>query len=166
MTTNNAGTVYIETSVVSYLTARPMRESMTATWQAATIDWWNNHRDRFQLFTSELTLDEAREGDREASARRLNVLESIPLLPLTDAVEQLTTALVDSRAVPASSRIDAAHIAVSAVHGIDYLLTWNFRHLANMDTHPLILATCERQGYTCPVIGSPRGLMGDNDDGR
>ena len=160
MTISNAGTVYIETSVVSYLTARAPRELLAAAWQAATIDLWDEHRSRYQLFTSQLTLDEASQGDREASARRLNALQGIPLLPITDAVEQLTNTLIDTRAVPTGSRIDAAHIAVSAIHGIDYLLTWNYRHMANAGTRRLIRALCETHGYSSPEICTPFELIG------
>ena len=168
MTTSSAGTVYIETSIVSYLTARAPRELLAAAWQAATVDWWDDHRSRYQLFTSELTLDEAAQGDKEASTRRLNALQDVPLLPITDAVERLTNALIMERAVPTGSRIDAAHVAVSAIYGIDYLLTWNFRHMANAGIRPLIRALCETHGYSSPEICTPfelMGLIGDIKDG-
>ena len=109
-----------------------------------------------------------RSGDREASTRRLNALQDVPLLPITDAVERLTNALIMERAVPTGSRIDAAHVAVSAIHGIDYLLTWNFRHMANAGTRPLIRALCETHGYSSPEICTPfelMGLIGDIKDG-
>ena len=133
--------------------------------QTATIEWWVNRRPLYQVFTSELTLVEARQGDRVAAARRLSALQGIPLLPVTDAVEELTNALISAGAVPASAEIDAAHIAVSAVHGVDYLLTWNFRHIANLGTQPLIHAVCEGEGYTSPRIGSLFALMGEAGNG-
>ena len=168
MTTNDAGTVYIETSVVSYLTARPARESTATTWQAATINWWDNHRNRFQLFTSELTFQEAARGDSAASARRLAALEGMTVLPYTDAVDRLVDVLTQNRAVPEGSRDDAVHIAEAAVHDIDYLLTWNFRHINNAMAQPRIRALCQQEGYSSPVICTPSDLIrltGELNDG-
>ncbi len=165
MPTPTLGAVYIETSVVSYLTARASTDLSMAARQLATLEWWTNHRQRYRLVTSELTLTEARQGDRAAADRRLAALRGIPLLPITAEAQQLTDALIDAGAVPAASRIDAAHIAVSAVHGIDYLLTWNFRHIANVRNQALIFTVCQQQGYTSPGIGAPSALMGDPTDG-
>ena len=160
MTTNSAGMVYVETSIISYLTARSPRELLAAAWQAATIDWWDNHRHRFQLFTSELTFQEASRSDRAASARRLAALEGMIVLPYTDAVDRLVAVFTRSSAVPEGSRDDAVHIAEAAVHGIDYLLSWNFRHLNNVVAQPLIRALCDQEGYTSPQICSPFELIG------
>ena len=160
MTTNSAGMVYVETSIISYLTARSPRELLAAAWQASTIDWWDNHRHRFQLFTSELTFQEASRGDRAASARRLAALEYVTLLEVTGVMRQFADVIVKEEVLPASAWIDAAHIAVCGVSGIDYLLTWNFHHLTNPRTRNLIHALCERYGYTSPQICSPFELIG------
>ena len=168
MTISNAGTVYIETSVVSYLTARAPRELLAAAWQAATIDLWDEHRSRYQLFTSELTRQEASRGDATAAAKRLAALEGIRTLPYTDAVESLVDILIENNAVPEGSRNDAVHIAEAAVHSIDFLLTWNFRHLANAGAQRLIRTLCEGAGYSSPEVCTPfamMGLMGEIDDG-
>ncbi len=159
MTTNSAGTVYIETSVVSYLTARSPRELMAAAWQAATVDWWDNHRNRFQLFTSELTFQEASRGDKEASARRLAALDDVTILQVNSIMRQFADVIVQERVLPASAWIDAAHIAVCAISGIDYLPTWNFHHLTNVQTRNLVHALCEQHGYTSPQICTPFELM-------
>ena len=154
-------TVYIETSVVSYLTARATSNLLAAAWQSATVEWWDNHSPRFRLYTSALTIEEAGRGHREAAARRLEALDGITLLPITEAVIALSGALINGRALPPNAQNDAIHIAVSAVNGIAYLLTWNFRHLANAETRPLIREVCEHNGYRGPEICTPSELMGD-----
>lgn len=157
-------TVYIETSVVSYLTARATSNLLAAAWQTATAEWWDTHRSRFDLCTSALTVEEAGRGNQEAAARRLEALGGISMLPITEAVAALSDAIISGRALPPSAQNDAIHIAVSAVHGIDYLLTWNFRHLANAETRPLIREVCEQKGYNSPEICTPSELMGGSED--
>jgi predicted nucleic acid-binding protein len=122
-----AKTVYIETSIVSYLTARPTGDLVAAAWQKATLDWWDTQRGRFALFVSDVVIEEAGKGDAEAAARRLEALVGIPLLRITDNVVSLSKALMLAGAVPERALGDSLHIAVSAAHGIDYLLTWNCR---------------------------------------
>lgn len=158
----NGKTVYIETTVVSYLTAQPSKDLHVAAWQSATLEWWNTQRHRFDLHTSEVVLDEAARGDRDAADRRLNRLAGIPLLTITESARDLAKALVRDGAVPDKAIDDALHIAISAVHAIDYLLTWNFRHLDNAEMKPLIRSVCVVAGYACPEICTPQELMGAN----
>ena len=158
-------TVYIETSVVSYLTARPTANLLAAAWQKVTLDWWETRRSGFELYTSEVTVQEAGRGDREARARRLAVLADIPLLPISGAVAPLAAALVRETALPAKAANDALHVAVAGVHGVDYLLTWNYRHLDNAETRPDLRNTCARHGYAGPEICAPGELMGGLEDG-
>lgn len=164
MTSDNANTVYVETSVVPYLTARATSNLLAAAWQTATAEWWDKHRSRLELRTSALTVEEAGRGDHEAAARRLEALDGIVMLPIAATAVTLADALIRRRALPASALNDAVHIAVSAVHGVDYLLTWNFRHLANAETRPLVREVCERQGYASPEICTPSELMGGTED--
>ena len=164
MTGEHTKSVYVETSVVSYLTARATRNLLAAAWQTATAEWWDMHRRRFNLHTSALTLEEAGRGNQDAASRRLEVLGGIAVLPITEAVATLADALIPRRALPANAQNDAIHIAVSAVHGVDYLLTWNFRHIANAETRPLIREVCERQGYASPEICTPNELTGVTGD--
>ena len=157
-------TVYIETSVVSYLTARPTGDLLAAAWQKITVDWWDMQRNRFDLYTSDVTVEEAGRGNPEAGALRLGALSGIPILPTTEAVVGLSKALLQGRALPAKALNDALHIAVSAVHGIDYLLTWNYRHLDNAETKPVIRSVCAIHSYNSPEICTPQELMGGLDD--
>ena len=157
-------TVYIETSIVSYLTARPTSDLLAAAWQKITVDWWDTQRSRFDLYTSDITAEEAGRGNPEAAARRLEALSGIPILPITEVVVVLSKALVQGRALPAKALDDALHIAISAVHSVDYLLTWNYRHLDNAETKPIIRNVCTIHGHVCPEICTPQELMGVSED--
>jgi hypothetical protein len=157
-------TVYIETSIVSYLTARPSSDLLAAAWQKTTADWWDTQRRRFDLYTSDVVAEEAEKGDPEAAARRLDALRGIPILDITDDVVAFSKALIEKGAVPAKALGDSLHAALSVVHGVDYLLTWNFRHLDNAEVKPLIRSICAIYGYACPEICTPQELMGDIDN--
>ncbi len=157
-------TVYIETSIVSYLTARPTSDLLAAAWQKTTVDWWETQRGRFSLYTSDVAIEEAGKGDTEAAARRLEVLSGIPILPITRPIVELSKVLLQRRALPAKALDDALHIAVSAVHGVDYLLTWNCRHLDNAETKPIVRSVCTIHGHTSPEICTPQELMGVFED--
>ena len=156
--------VYIETSIVSYLTAQPSSDLLAAAWQKATLDWWESQRGRFDLHISEVVIEEARRGDPQAAARRLGAIADIPLLPITDNVVALARALIEARAVPAKALDDALHIAVCAVHAIDYLVTWNFRYIDNAEAKPVIRHVCISDGHSCPEICTPQELMGVSED--
>ena len=154
--------VYIETSVVSYLTARPSRNILAAAWQQVTREWWDKRRSQFSLFTSELVLAEAGQGDPDAARLRLDELKGIPELDVTDEAVALAKRLVGDRALPKKAMGDAMHAAVAAFHGVEYLLTWNCRHLDNAENKPLVRRVCDNAGYRCPEICMPQELMGEH----
>ena len=154
-------TVYIETTIFSYLTSRPSKNLVAAAWQQITFDWWSNQRGRFELYISELVVAEAERGDPEAAAKRLEQLQEIPELSTTEDVVSLADKLIEKGAVPLKATDDAMHIALAAVHGIDYLLTWNCRHIDNAEAKPLIRKICEDYDYTYPEICTPHELMGE-----
>jgi len=158
-------TVYIETSIVSYLMARPSRDLLAAAWQKVTIDWWDTQRDRFDLFASDIVIEEAGKGDEIAAARRLEALAGIPLLAITDEVLVFSEALIQAGAVPKKAIGDSLYIALSAVHGLDYLLTWNYRHIDNAETKPIIRSICLTNRYGYPEICTPQELMGVYENG-
>ena len=158
-------TVYIETSIVSYLTALPARDLLAAAWQNASSNWWETQRNRFELFTSQLVIDEAGEGHPEAAQRRLRALAGIPHLSMSEPVAALATALLTEGALPRKATDDALHVAVCAYHGVDYLLTWNCRHIDNAEMKPLMRSVCAVHGSTCPEICTPLELMGEEDEG-
>ncbi len=152
-------TVYVETSVISYLTGRSNSDLIVAAHQKATQDWWSNRSGDFELRISEFVLGEAQGGHPEAAQRRLVVLAGIPKLDLLPEVEILATALLTNDAVPAKARLDALHIAIASVHGMSYLLTWNFRHIANAEKWASIDGVCSSMGIKMPRICSPLELM-------
>jgi len=153
-------TVYIETSVISYLTARPSSNLLAAAWQKATLDWWDTQRKRFSLYVSDIVIAEARRGDSTAAARRVGAVVDIPILEITGAVVALSKGLIAGGAIPEKALDDSIHIALAVVHGVDYLLTWNCRHIDNAEKKPIIRGICSTNGYTCPEICTPQELMG------
>jgi hypothetical protein len=153
--------VYIETSIVSYLTARLSRDLIVAANQQVTQDWWEKRRDDFDLFVSQLVIREASVGDEQASGRRLAVLAPIPVLDIDAEVEALARSLLDQGVLPERAAEDALHIAIASVHGIDYLLTWNCRHIANAEIQRVVRAVCLAKGYDAPIVCTPAELMGD-----
>jgi len=152
--------IYIETSVVSYLVARPSRDLIVAAHQQLTSDWWHHQSKHYDLFISQVVLDEARAGDPEVAAKRLTALEGIPLLDIPDAAIHLADDLIKSHAVPQKAAQDALHIAIACVNGMDYLLTWNCKHLANAKMRGQIERVCREAGYVPPVICTPEELEG------
>jgi predicted nucleic acid-binding protein len=164
METSEAGSVRatasIETSIVSYLTARPSRDLLVAAHQQITVVWWDQQRASYDLFTSQAVLTEAGAGDPEAAQRRLTVLEGLPLLDVTDEAIALAARLITAQALPVRATQDALHLAVACVHGMEYLLTWNCMHLANARLRSRIEQTCREAGYVPPIICTPEELEG------
>ena len=152
--------VYIETTIPSYLTSWPSENLLRASHQKTTKDWWAKRRGDFSLYISQFVHDEAARGDASAASDRLNALSGIPFLPITEITESLTLALLDELQLPPKAALDAAHISISATNGVDFLLTWNCRHINNAELIPRIEATCRRFDVACPVICTPEELMG------
>ena len=150
-------TVYLETSIVSYLTARPSRDVVIAAHQTLTRNWWRG-RTSYELVVSQLVLDEAAAGDQVMRARRLKALNGVPVLALTDAATRLAKALVRKGALPEKATVDAFHIGIAAAHQVAYLLTWNCKHLANAAMRGTIEATCRSEGLSPPIICTPEEL--------
>ena len=125
---------------------------MVAGQMLATRKWWNESRDRFALYTSQFVLNEAPDGDSQAAAERLEILGAIPLVPMADAVEELADLLLARGALPAKARVDAFHVAIAAINDLEYLLTWNCRHLANATLRAKIERECRDFGSEPPII--------------
>ncbi len=153
--------VYIETSIVSYLTSRRSRDMVIAAHQELTLQWWEQRAGVFVLVVSELVREEAGRGDPAASAERLAAIEDLPILAISDEAISLAGQLIGSGPIPDSAAADALHIAVAATNGVDYLVTWNCKHLANAVHRSQIEAMVEKGGYACPVICTPEELMED-----
>ena len=151
--------VYLETTIPSYLTAWPSRDLVTAAHQQTTRDWWEARRHDFDLFVSGVVIEEASAGDEQAAARRLEAVEGLPLLELTDEVTDFAGALVQQAAIPKKEGADALHVAAAVVHGMDYLLTWNLAHIAKADARNKIERICRSSTYEPPVICTPEELL-------
>lgn len=155
--------VYLETSVISYATSRPSRDLVVAGHQQVTRDWFARQAPHFELFVSELVVREAAAGDEEAARDRVAFLDTVERLSITEDAGVLAQRLVDLGAVPRKAAEDALHIAIAAVHGVHYLLTWNCKHIANASTRQAIERVCLESGYDPPVICTPEELSGDQD---
>ena len=151
--------VYLETTVISYLTSRPSRDLRVAAHQQATQDWWRDRRGAFDLYASQLVVQEAGRGDEEAAKLRTEKLGDTILLDATDEALTLTETIVQRGLIPRAVAEDAAHIAIATTNGVDYLLTWNLKHIANAVIRGKVEALCRAEGYTPPVICTPEELM-------
>ena len=152
--------VFLETSVISYLTASPSRDIVHAAHQQLTREWWDK-RSRFDLYVSQAVLREAARGDANAAARRLAALEGLPVLAITGEVSDLAEYFLAASALPAKAALDAIHIAVAVVNGMDYLLTWNCSHIANATIRGKIEQLCREAGLQPPIICTPEELTED-----
>lgn len=152
-------TVYLETSTVSYLTGRPSRDVVIKAHQQLTRKWWNTQRSNFELFVSPLVLQEAAVGNAKMARRRLEVLRGLPALAVTPGATELAEQLVQNGPLPSKAEVDALHIGVATVHGMEYLLTWNCKHIANARMRSQIERICRGLGYEPPVMCTPEELM-------
>lgn len=152
-------TVYLETTVLSYLTAREARDAVIAAHQSVTRTWWEGQRQQYRLVASAIVVREASAGDPELATKRLALIADCDLLQITDAVEELAAILLARGLVPASVPNDALHIAVATVGAAEYLLTWNLRHLAGAVTRRRIEQELRKLGHEPPTICTPEELM-------
>ena len=150
--------VYIETTIPSYLMAWPSRDLVKAAHQQITQEWWQE-RARYALFVSQAVRREAGGGDPAAAARRLQAIKGIPVLELNEKAKVLAQALIQEGPLPEKAAVDALHIAVAAINGMDYLLTWNCTHLANAPMRNKVELFCRSEGYTIPIICTPQELV-------
>ena len=150
--------VYVESSVISYLTARPSNDILKLAKQRQTQMWWEQ-REKWELFVSQIVVREIRDGNPDASRKRLAAVRGLPSLPETDEVRQLAAHLVAAGAIPEKAREDARHIATAALHGMDYLVTWNQTHISNPDMLEKVYSAIREAGYTPPVLVRPDSLL-------
>lgn len=154
-------TVYVETTVPSYLTAWPSRDLVRAAHQQITHEWWS-HRDEFDLYLSRLVVQECEAGDAQAALDRLAAMKGLPLLAQGPEVSALAESLMRDVPLPEKAAADSLHIATAAVHRMKYLLTWNCTHIANVVLRPKIEAVCRAAGFEPPLICTPEELSWEN----
>ena len=156
--------VYIETTIVSYLAARLNRNATIANRQQVTQQFWHEHADRFELVISPTVISEIRRGNAEAVQRRLNVVSGITRLPMSDVILDLTQNLLDTGAVPRNAETDAIHIAIAAVHNVEYLATWNYKHITNVHKRHHIEQVCRENDFRPVIICTPAALIEVNEN--
>jgi hypothetical protein len=155
--------VYIETTIPSYLVARPSRDLLIAAHQQLTRDWWEWRGPAFDLYVSELVLEEAAVGDAVPAKKRLELLADIPVLALTEGIMKLAESLVAEGPIPPKAAGDALHIAIATSYACEYLLTWNCRHIANAEIQRMARLVVRRHGFELPTICTPEELMGEEE---
>ncbi|MBE9088456.1 MAG: type II toxin-antitoxin system VapC family toxin [Dolichospermum sp.] len=153
-------TVYIETSILGYLTARPSRDIVVAANIEVTKEWWNTRRGDFQLYSSQAVVKETSQGDVVIASQRLEIPANLSLLDLNQAVLDLAEQFLERSNLPAKADIDAVHIAAATVHGMDYLLTWNCKHIANAQIQGKLAEISLDFGYELPILCTPYELLG------
>ncbi len=153
--------IYIESTIPSYVVARSARDLLQAARQQLTRDWWDLKRMEHELFTSQVVLDEIAAGEAEMARRRLELMGGTALIEMTEAAEKLAVSILSSGLLPASADGDAAHIALATIHGMDILLTWNCRHIANAAIQNRLRRLVEPVGYDLPIICTPEELLGE-----
>ncbi len=153
--------LYLETTIPSYLTSRPSRDLVVAAKQQVTRQWWEQRRHEFDVCVSQFVIDEASAGDVVLASARLQVIKGLPLLDVLPEVAESAGSIRELGFIPERAGADATHIAIAAVHGVDFLLTWNCRHIANAAIARRVVRACESHGFECPVICTPDELLGE-----
>jgi predicted nucleic acid-binding protein len=153
--------VYVETTIISYLLSRESSDSDVRAHQRATRRWWRGQRKHYQIYVSPFVLEEAAAGDPKAARRRNRVLNRIPRVAVTEDVTRLARKLTARGAVPSAAKMDSFHIALAAAHGLNYLLTWNCKHIANARKRVEIEECCRTSGFEPPVICTPEEMLED-----
>ncbi|RIV19581.1 DNA-binding protein [Alicyclobacillaceae bacterium I2511] len=156
--------VYVETTIPSYLTSRLSRDIVVAAQQQITREWWDGARSDFLLYVSEAVLDECSAGDQELAQRRLDVVTEFPILRITNEVIKLAETYVQLLEIPERAKVDAVHLSVAVIYEVDYLLTWNCKHLAHGGIRTKIHRYNRTQALHEPMIVTPLELMGGTDD--
>lgn len=154
--------VYIETSIVSYLRQKPSSHVVTAARQLLTHRWWDVHRTQYDLVISQYVIDEASAGDPMLATERMALLDGIPLLRHAPEIAGIADQIMSLHVLPDKAQVDALRIASVAYHEIDYLLTWNCKHIANAKILPSIYELFERLGIDIPIICTPEELLGED----
>lgn len=157
-------TVYIETTIPSFLTARPSGDLIAAGRQYLTQRWWEQRRSNFRLFVSQYVMDEAGRGDPGASKRRMDLLKDVELLEVDADVIRLAQTIVVTGIIPAKASTDAGHVAVAARYGMDFLMTWNCAHIANAEIIKKVGVVVQKAGYELPLICTPEELFGEDEN--
>jgi len=151
--------IYVETTIFSYLTGKPSANLINAARQQTTNLWWESRRKDFRLYVALPVIVEASNGDLNAAAKRLAVIRKIPLVGLTPQASDLADFLIKETPFPPNAEVDALHIAIACVNRFDFILTWNFKHIANAEIRSKLEVLAESQGYRLPIICTPEEFV-------
>ena len=151
--------IFVETTIPSYLVARPARDVVQMARQHITREWWEHGRVGHELFTSQIVLDEASAGDPALARARLELLAPLALLEISEPVLVFARQIIDAGILPPGADRDAAHVATATVHRLDALLSLNFRHLVNVSIQSRLRRLALRAAYDLPAICTPEELM-------
>jgi len=157
-------TVYIETTVLSYLTSRPSRDLLVAAHQQVTTEWWENWLPLFEPFISSLVIEEISRGDEAAARLRIEKIAKFPILEITNGVRRLADTYFGAIQIPEKARGDTYHFALAAFHGMDFLVTWNFGHILNPRVRTVVQTINTVQGISTPIVCTPEELMEVEDE--
>lgn len=152
-------TVYIETSVIIYLTSNPSRDIVVAGHQQTTYEWWNQSRDYFDSYISQFVIDEISSRDMLAANKRIEAIKNINELQVNDEVEKLGDIYLKSFNIPEKSKLDAYHLAIAVWYNIDYLLSWNCKHIANAVVNKKLIDINNKMGLNSPILCTPLELI-------
>jgi predicted nucleic acid-binding protein len=150
---------YLDSNVISYLTARPSRDVVSLAHQQITQEWWDRQRHKFELHISELVVFEISRGHVGAAQSRLDFVRDLPVLRITSQARALADRIFRATTLPDKAASDALHIALAAVNGMDFLLTWNCTHIANGVVLKIVNAVCRDNGYEPPIVCTPEELL-------
>ena len=153
--------LYLDTSIIGYLTIRPSTNLITASNSVITQNWWDTRRENFTRYISEVVLEELARGDQEIATKRLDLISELPLLALNEAVEELAQQFLTKSNLPPKASDDALHIALATVYKVDYLLTWNCKHIANAQIQKKLSQIADSLGYELPTICTPYEMLGE-----
>lgn len=151
--------IYVETTIFSYLTSKPSTNLINAARQQTTNLWWENRRKDFHLFVALPVIEEASKGDPNAAAKRLSVIRKLPIIGLTPQTSKLADFLIKETPFPENAEVDAFHIAIACVNQFDFILTWNFKHIANAEIRSKLEVLTQSQGYRLPIICTPEEFV-------
>lgn len=152
--------VYVESSVISFLTARPSRDLIVAAYQQITSDWWNNERNKYQCYISQVVIDEVSQGDQQAAAERLKTITDFIKIGFNDTVFKLIEEYNQVLEIPERAKLDVYHLALAVGNGMDFILTWNFKHMANAFVRDKLYRINGILGLQTPAICTPEELIG------
>lgn len=152
-------TVYLETSVISYYTAKASRDVIVLAHQQITKEWWDSYHEHYRFYISEIVKEEVSRGDPTASSIRLDFIRNIPHLMLTQEIERIAEMYITELNIPKDSIRDALHISTACFHKVDYLVTWNCAHIANAHMIKKLYRVNKELGLYTPVICTPEELI-------